>query len=298
MKNPLIAPEIEEFLEQRRSDDIRDFCAEEHPGIIAEFLSALSITTLWKVLRLISPSLRSEIFSHLDEEVQVEAAEAVGRAELAQLLSHMPPDDRVDFLRRIPEERREAVLPAMAQAEREDIRRLSSYPEGTAGAKMTSEYATLRPELTVDEAIVKLRRAHLSPALASGGNYASKKGTYWMPTCSGTAGGGRGSGSSHSFRCSGIFRMTSSSSMNAMIRMGRNTPGRSADRPRVKAPGGALSSILAPPGCKLSDLFQVHRVIENSSLEAPQAGQVHVSGMFSNGVCGGMPLLGSPTVGS
>jgi magnesium transporter len=48
-------------------------------------------------------------------------------------------------------------MPAMAKAEREDIRKLASYPEGTAGAAMTSDYASLSPELTVREAIEKLR---------------------------------------------------------------------------------------------------------------------------------------------
>ena len=63
-----------------------------------------------------------------------------------------------DLLKRIPEDRREAILPALAQAEREDIRRLSSYEEGTAGAVMTSDYAVLTPDLTAAEAIDKLRK--------------------------------------------------------------------------------------------------------------------------------------------
>ncbi len=47
----------------------------------------------------------------------------------------------------------------MAQAEREDIRRLTSYPEGTAGAVMTSDYATLHRDLTAAGAIESLREA-------------------------------------------------------------------------------------------------------------------------------------------
>ncbi len=70
----------------------------------------------------------------------------------------MSPDDRVDLLKRIPEERREAIMPAMAMAEREDIRRLSAYREGSAGAVMTSDYATLTSELTAAQAIERLRK--------------------------------------------------------------------------------------------------------------------------------------------
>lgn len=45
----------------------------------------------------------------------------------------------------------------MAEAEREDIRRLTNYEDGTAGAVMTSDYATLSPDLTVAAAIERLR---------------------------------------------------------------------------------------------------------------------------------------------
>jgi magnesium transporter len=69
----------------------------------------------------------------------------------------MPHDERADLFKRLPEEKREAVLPALAQAEREDIRRLTAYSEGTAGAAMTSDYATLSQQLTVSQAIERLR---------------------------------------------------------------------------------------------------------------------------------------------
>ncbi len=101
--------------------------------------------------------LRAEIFSQLEKDVQVDMTELMKREELASLLAEMSSDDRVDLFKSIPEEKQEMILPALAQAEREDIRRLASYREGTAGAVMTSEYATLTPELTASEAIAKLR---------------------------------------------------------------------------------------------------------------------------------------------
>jgi magnesium transporter len=79
------------------------------------------------------------------------------RAEASALVGAMPPDDRVDLLKRLPDGCLQAVMPALAHVEREDIRRLSSYAEGTAGAVMTSEYAALNPEMTAEAAIDKLR---------------------------------------------------------------------------------------------------------------------------------------------
>jgi magnesium transporter len=100
----------------------------------------------------------AEVLGYLPEPLQVEVARRLGRREFAAIVAEMSADDRVDLFNRLSAEQQEALLPALAQAEREDIRRLSAYAEDTAGAVMTSEYVTLLPDLTVREALDKLRR--------------------------------------------------------------------------------------------------------------------------------------------
>jgi len=158
MKNALLAPELRELLAKEDTSAIREFCSSSHPGTIAEFLSALTPEEVWEIFTVLEPRLRAEIFSNLDQGLQVGLAESLRRQDLAGIVTHMSADERVDLLKRLPEEMQEDILPVLAQAEREDIRRLASYPEGTAGAVMTSDYATLSPEQTVEEAIAKLRR--------------------------------------------------------------------------------------------------------------------------------------------
>jgi len=156
-KNPLLVPELREMLAAGDSKTLRDFCESGHPAIIAELISALSSEEAWAVLRYVDTPLRSEIYSHMDEDLQVEIVGSLRREEVARLLTDMPPDDRADLFKQLPENLRESVLPALAQAEREDLRRLSAYEEGTAGAVMTSDYATLSPQLTAAQAIEHLR---------------------------------------------------------------------------------------------------------------------------------------------
>jgi magnesium transporter len=156
-KNPLLVPELREMLTAGDAAALRDFCEALHPAVVAELLSALPAAEAWSVLGHVDRQLRAEIFSHLDDDLMVEMIEALRRDEIASLLTEMPHDERADLFKRLPEERREAVLPALAQAEREDIRRLTAYREGTAGAVMTSDYATLPLQLTVSQAIERLR---------------------------------------------------------------------------------------------------------------------------------------------
>ncbi len=156
-KNPLIAPELRDHLASGDSHILKDFCEESHPAIVAEMVSALNAHEAWSVLGHARAPLRAEIFNHLPDDLQGDIIDTLNRGEIARLMSDLPPDDRADLFKRLPEERREAVLPALAQAEREDLRRLSAYREGTAGAVMTSDYATLPPQLTAIQAIERLR---------------------------------------------------------------------------------------------------------------------------------------------
>lgn len=158
MKNALHVDELRKLLSRNDANALRNFCTSSHPGAIADILSTLTPREVWNVLSLPEPRLRAEIFGHLSEELQIELAESLKRQDLAQVVTYMSADERVDLLKRLPEEKQETLLPVLAQAEREDIRRLSSYSEGTAGSVMTSDYATLSPKYNATEAIAKLRK--------------------------------------------------------------------------------------------------------------------------------------------
>ena len=153
----LLLPELREMIEAGSFEELRDFCEEVHPAVVAELMSGLSGEEVWKVLRNVGPQLRADIFSHLGKKLQIEIARTLRRDEFAGLLTDMSSDDRADLFKQIPKSLREAVLPALAKAEREDIRRLAAYQEGTAGAVMSSDYATLAPHLTSYQAIERLR---------------------------------------------------------------------------------------------------------------------------------------------
>jgi magnesium transporter len=158
IRNPLLVPELRELLATGNIKAIQTFCETGHPALVAEMISALPATEVWEILRQVDLPLRSEIYSRMSEDLQVEIIGFLRRMEVALLLADMPPDERADLFKKLPEELQESVLPAIAQAEREDIRRLTSYEEGTAGAVMTSDYATLTAHLTASQAIEHLRK--------------------------------------------------------------------------------------------------------------------------------------------
>lgn len=128
-----------------------------HPADLAALLERRSAKEAWDILASLPLARRAETFGYLEAPTQVAIAAVAGLRALADLLAAMDADERADFWTALDDGLRDRLAPALAAAEREDIRRLSAYPPGTAGAVMTSEYATLRPEMTAREAIEALR---------------------------------------------------------------------------------------------------------------------------------------------
>lgn len=157
MRNLLLYPEIKELIKSEDWNTFREICDELHPAEIAELISIVEPEEVWIFLESLDLSKRTEIFIHLDLDLQTEIAEIIDRKKLVELLTEMPADDRVDLFKKFPVEKQELILPALAQAEREDIRKLASYPERSAGSIMTSEYVSIPENLTVSEAINKIR---------------------------------------------------------------------------------------------------------------------------------------------
>lgn len=154
----LAAQAIGLCLEQGDSATLEAWFQQALAADVADALSRLEPERLGLALPLIPEAELPRVFGYLPLERQTQLAADMPLAAVARLLRRMPSDERADLFNTLPEARRARLLPALAQAEREDIRQLAGYREGTVGAIMNSEYATLAPQLTAAEAIEELRR--------------------------------------------------------------------------------------------------------------------------------------------
>lgn len=137
---------------------LRTFVRNEHPADLADFVVDLPPDSVWTVLDLLNLRDQARLFAALPHADQVRLARTAPRAKLAEFVSAMPADRRADLWNDLNEHEREALLPALAQAAREDVRRLAGYRPGTAGAIMTSDYAVLTADLDASDALQKLRQ--------------------------------------------------------------------------------------------------------------------------------------------
>jgi len=158
MLNTLYLPELREMLDAQDQAGLAEFCTALHPGRTAEFMEGLMAAEAWAVLLGTDLSNRVEIFGFLPEEMQAEIVETSDPQQISELIAEMPPDDRVDLLNRVDPAVVEVTLPLVPTEERRDILRLRAYPEGTAGAVMTTEVAKLPETLTARAALEELGR--------------------------------------------------------------------------------------------------------------------------------------------
>ncbi len=121
-------------------------------------MEGLSADEIWRVLQHAEADVRDEIFGFFPPDRQVEILETQDRQEVAGLVAEMSHDDRVNLLQDTDEAVVREIMPLLPADDRRDILRLQAYPEGTAGAVMTTDFARLGENLTVREALAELSR--------------------------------------------------------------------------------------------------------------------------------------------
>lgn len=157
----LFLPEILEALHAHDPESLRAIFTSLHPSDIAEILEQIEPATIAQIIKSLEAKQGLAVFEQLSLARQSEVLKEVGRKDMIRILEELSPDDRVDVIRHLPPETVEEILPLMAQADRDEVRKLLQYAEGTAGSVMTTEYASLPPDITVSEALTTLR--HVAP---------------------------------------------------------------------------------------------------------------------------------------
>ena len=148
------------YVAMEKSDTlaIEQLIAEMQPADLAEFVRHEAVDATLKLLTHLPIEQRAEAFGYLDVDTQCQLAEKMTEEGLSQLFVHMNSDERADLFNELSEDRQQGILRRMAKEEREDIRRLSSYEDGTTGAVMTSDYVTVPVGINVSRALDVVRQ--------------------------------------------------------------------------------------------------------------------------------------------
>src|SRR5262245_16335617 len=158
MPDPLFGPEARLLLEKNDTAGMATFCETLHPATVAEVLAGdCDVEDVWRFLHSTDIHRQAAIFAYFPLDWQVKMVGGAGRPHVARLIEEMSHDDRAELLRKLDPQVRESLLRLVDEADRRDIAKLVNYAENTAGALMTTDYAWLPANVTVEEALERLR---------------------------------------------------------------------------------------------------------------------------------------------
>ena len=150
--------EIRELIENRQYTRLRQELAEQQEADVAAALEELPGEEMIKVFRILPKTMAADVFAYLSIETEQMIITALTDREAANIINNLMADDATDLMEEMPAGVVKKLL-ANANAEtRRDINHLLRYPEESAGSIMTVEFVDLKVNLTVEQAIERIRK--------------------------------------------------------------------------------------------------------------------------------------------
>ena len=149
---------LRKLLAEKKYATLREILVTMNPADIAAIFDELEEDRLPLLYRLLPKELAADVFVEMDQEAQELLIRGFSDSELKEVLDELFVDDAVDIIEEMPATVVRRILSQADPEMRKSINEILRYPESSAGSIMTTEYISLRPQMTVAEAITRIRR--------------------------------------------------------------------------------------------------------------------------------------------
>lgn len=146
------------MLEEKKYSTLRDILITMNPSDVAGLFRGLEETQIPLMFRLLPKELAAETFVEMEPDDQELLIRGFSDNELKEVLDELYVDDAADIVEEMPANVVKRILKHADPELRSSINQILRYPENSAGSIMTTEYVSLRPHMTVEEAILRIRR--------------------------------------------------------------------------------------------------------------------------------------------
>lgn len=150
---------INELLADRQYTRLRQRLADMNIADIAAVMEELEEEEeRLKIFRILPKGMAADVFSYLEVENQQLIITSLSDRDAANIINNLMADDAADFLEEMPANIVKKLLANASPETRRDINHLLRYPEDSAGSIMTVEYVDLKENMTVEDAIQRIRQ--------------------------------------------------------------------------------------------------------------------------------------------
>ena len=149
---------IRELLETKQYTTLRQKVADMNTADVAAVMEEMEEEELLKIFRILPKSMAADVFSYLEVDNQQMIITSLSDKEAANIINNLMADDATDLLEEMPANVVKKLLANASAETRRDINHLLRYPEDSAGSIMTVEYVDLKENMTVQDAIARIRQ--------------------------------------------------------------------------------------------------------------------------------------------
>ena len=157
-KFEIVTKALLKMLEAKKYAALRDILLVMYPSDIAELFGDIDEDRIPLLFRLLPKELAAETFVEMEPDAQELLIRSFSDNELKEIVDELYVDDAADLVEEMPANVVKRILKQADPEMRKSINQILRYPENSAGSLMTTEYVSLRPEMTVEEAILRIRR--------------------------------------------------------------------------------------------------------------------------------------------
>ena len=147
-----------QMLEGKKYSTLRDILVTMNPSDIAALFGELEERQIPLMFRLLPKEQAAETFVEMEPDAQELLIKSFSDNELKEIVDELYVDDAADLVEEMPANVVKRILKQADPEMRSRINQILRYPDNSAGSIMTTEYVSLRPSMTVEEAILRIRR--------------------------------------------------------------------------------------------------------------------------------------------
>ena len=149
--------ELRELLDTKQYTGLRQELMELNEADIAAIMEEMEEKEMLKIFRILPKDLAADVFSYMEVENQQFIITSLSERDAANIIDNLMADDATDLLEEMPANVVKKLLSLASPETRRDINQLLRYPEDSAGSIMTVEFVDLKENLTVANAIERIR---------------------------------------------------------------------------------------------------------------------------------------------
>ena len=154
----IVEKALVKMLEDKKYSALREVLTTMNPSDIAAVFAWLEEARIPLLFRLLPKDLAAETFVEMEPDAQELLIRGFSDNELKEVVDELYVDDAADLVEEMPANVVKRILHQATPEMRQSINQILRYPENSAGSMMTTEYVSLRPDMTVGESILRIRR--------------------------------------------------------------------------------------------------------------------------------------------